>query len=247
MGLRTFSRGGERLIIGHRGSAGTHPENTLGSFAAALDSGAEAVEADVRMTSDGVPVIIHDPQAGEGSGLVHEMTLEQLRADKAEIPTLHDLLELVDLREGRVVLEIKNLPGDPGYDPAHEGAVDALAEELAEFPGMEVLVVSFNPRSIERCREKVKGAATGFLTTAAMDPRVALRYARDAGHEWVLPNVSAVLSAGEDLVSEIHDAGVCLGTWTVDDPAEVARLLAWGVDGLVTNLPADAVAIRNGS
>lgn len=250
MGRKSLSERDEPLVIGHRGAAATHPENTLASFEAAFQAGADAVEADIRLTADGVAVVIHDADVSrttDGAGLVHELTLEQVRAFDAgsgqQVPTLHELLELVADHEAGVALEVKNLPGDPGYDPAHEGAVDALIHEAAEFPAMPILVVSFNPRSVERAR-RAKDLETGFLATAAMDPRIALRYVVEAGHDWLWPQVGAVLAAGEALPPACHDASVRIGAWTVDEPGDMRSLRSWGIDALVSNDPAAAVTAR---
>lgn len=252
MGRRSYIQRDGQLVFGHRGSAATHPENTLASFRAALDAGADGVEADLRLTADGVPVVLHDADVSrttQGQGLLHELTLAEVRAldagDGERVPTLDEVLELAADRDAVLALEIKNLPGDPGYDPAHEGAVDALIAALGDYAGLPVLVVSFNPRSIERARRS-KTVETGFLATAAMDPGVALRYAKEAEHDWVWPHVGAVTSAGVGLVEAAHATGIRLGTWTVDEASDLARLLDWGVDAVVSNDPATAVGVREG-
>ena len=249
MGRKSLSdEAGPPLVLGHRGAAARVAENTLASFQAALEAGADGIETDVRLTADGVAVLVHDADLArttDGSGLVHQLTLEELRhADTGAgpIPTLAEALALVAGHGAGMALEVKNLPGDPGYDPAHEGAVDALLQEVEAFPDLPVLVVSFNPRSIERCRGR--GVETGFISTAAMDPRVALRYAKEAGHGWVWPNVGAVQASGPRLMEEVHAAGLRIAVWTVDDPADVATLLGWGLDAVVTNVPDLAVAVR---
>jgi glycerophosphoryl diester phosphodiesterase len=250
-----FDPAGFPIVVGHRGSAATHPENTLPSFQAAIDAGADAVELDVRVSADGVAVVMHDADVGRttnGSGLVHELTLPELkrldasggRGGAHEVPTLADVLELAS---GRVAvnLEIKNLPGEPGFDGPVEAAVQAALGDLerAGFAG-PVLVTSFNWSSIERSRALAPDLPTGFLSLAAVAPVAALDYVRQAGHPFVLPNVLALRQAGPEFVDEAHRHGVRVGTWTVDDPETVAELFAWGVDAVATNDPAAAVAVR---
>src|SRR3990170_4488837 len=113
------------LIVAHRGASSTHPENTLPAFEAAIGLGARIVELDVRVSAEGVPVVMHDPtvdRTTDGSGAVHELTaaeLARLNAGTADAPTaVPTLAEVLDLAGDRaaVALEIKNIPGEPGYD-----------------------------------------------------------------------------------------------------------------------------------
>src|SRR5512134_600781 len=102
MAIRPFSPQEFPTIVAHRGASATHPENTLPAFEAAVALGAGVVELDARLTSDGVAVVLHDPDASrttDGEGSVHEMTAEQVAelgagtADvPAGVPTLRDAL-----------------------------------------------------------------------------------------------------------------------------------------------------------
>lgn len=240
------------VIVAHRGASSTHPENTLPAFEAAIALGAPVVELDVRLTADGVPVVMHDPDVArttDGRGFVHELTAAEiagLRAGKggvaAHVPTLAEALACLSGRAA-VAMEIKSIPGEPGYDPEGEPMVEAaLAEvERSGFAG-PVLVISFNPRSIRRARGLAPEVATGLLSTEHVDPRDALALAREEGHDLVLPGVRALLPAGPGFVAEAHAAGVRVGTWTVDDAARIRELLAWGVDAIASNDPGTALA-----
>jgi glycerophosphoryl diester phosphodiesterase len=86
---------------------------------------------------------------------------------------------------------------------------------------------------------------TGFLTAVAIDPSSALAYARQAGHEFLLPQVESVLEAGPAFVEQCHSSGLRLGTWTVDDEPTLEKLLRWGVDAVASNRPDVAVAVRD--
>ena len=241
------------VIVAHRGASSTHPENTLSSFAAALDLGARIVELDVRLSADGVPVVMHDPsveRTTDGAGFVHELTAERLgrlHAGTSEypagVPTLADALRLVSGR-GAVALEIKNIPGEPAYDPEGEPIVEAALEEVERtgFPGA-VLVLSFNPRSIAAAKRIAPETATGFLTNELVPPADGLAHAVEMGHDLVLPGTRSLLPLGEPFVRDAHEAGVRVGTWTADDPGTVRTLLTWGVDAIATNDPAMALAV----
>ena len=243
------------LVVAHRGASAAEPENTLIAFEAALNAGADAVELDVRLTSDGVPVVLHDADVSastDGSGFVHEMTLEQVkrldasggRGRSADVPTLAEALELIGDRGG-VDVEIKNLPGEPAFDSPREALLEATLEVLkaSSFRG-PVLVSSFNWITIERCKQLAPELPTGFLTIAAIDAHAALVYTRTAGHDFVLPQTPALLEAGESLVREAHEHGIRVGTWVADEESVLETLFRWGVDAVASNDPAAAVAVR---
>lgn len=244
------------LVVAHRGASATHPENTVEAFRRALEVGAQAVELDVRLTSDGFPVVLHDQDVSrttDGTGLVHELSLAEIKGldasggkdPPAEVPTLGEVLDLVSGRAG-VNLEIKNIPGEASFESPREAVVEAALGELeaTSFSG-PVLISSFNWLSIERSRELAPDVPTGFLSVGAIDPAASLVYAREAGHAFVLPAVHALLSAGEGFVAQVHGAGLRVGTWTVDDPDLTRTLFTWGVDAVATNDPATAVVIRD--
>jgi glycerophosphoryl diester phosphodiesterase len=246
------------LVVAHRGSSAEEPENTLPAFEAAIRAGADVIELDVRLTADGVAVAMHDADVSrstDGHGFVHELTLSELkrldaapgRPGRAEVPTLREVLDLASGRVG-VDLEIKNLPGDPGFESPREGALEAALRELekASFSG-EVLISSFNWLTIERSRELAPDVPTGFLTIAPIEARAALVYARGAGHAWVLPHVQAVVAGGRDLIREAHEDGIRVGTWVVDDEQGLATLFGWRIDAVATNDPAVAIAVRDRS
>lgn len=231
------------------------PENTLVAFEAALKAGADAVELDVRLTSDGVPVVLHDAYVSastDGSGFVHEMTLEQVKrldasggkGGSVDVPTLAEALEVIGDRGG-VDVEIKNLPGEPAFDSPREALLEATLEvlEASSFRG-PVLISSFNWLTIERCKQLAPELPTGFLTIAAIDAHAALVYTRTHGHDFVLPQTPALLEAGESLVREAHEHGVRVGTWVADEESVLETLFGWGVDAVASNDPAVAVAVR---
>lgn len=253
MGPHGFPEDAFPLVVAHRGASSTHPENTLPAFEAAVALGARVVELDVRLTADGVPVVVHDADVSrttDGTGLVHELTaaeIARLRIGTAEgparVPTLAQALAVLSGRAG-VAIEIKNIPGEPAYEPEGRTLVRAALAEV-ERSGFEgpVLVISFDPRSIATARELAPQVATGFLSTDHLDPREALALARDAGHDLVLPEARALRAVGRGFVEEAHAAGVRVGTWTVDDAPTLRELFAWGVDAIASNDVATALAV----
>ena len=242
-------------MVAHRGASAAEPENTLAAFEAALRAGADVVELDVRLTADRVPVVLHDPDVGtttDGSGLVHELTLTEVKRLDAgrgmgrhEVPTLAEALSLVGELGGAVDLEIKNLPGEAAFDSPREAILEAALRTLDDLAfGGHVLISSFNWLTIERSKELAPDIATGFLTVAPIDPHAALVYARQHGHDFILPHVMAVMAAGEDLVREAHAVDVGVGTWVADDEELLRTLFGWGVDAVATNDPTVALDVR---
>lgn len=248
------------IVVAHRGASAHHPENTLESFRAAVEAGADVIELDVRLTSDGKAVVLHDADVSattDGSGLVHTLSLAEVKrldasggqGPRTEVPTLAEALHVLSGRAG-VDIEIKNMPGEPAFDSPREDVAREVVRVLAEHPFQgEVLISSFNWLSIEWIRDLdpdvATGFLTGFLTPAAVDPRASLVYARARGHDYVLPHVMALLEAGSDFLDQAHAEGVRVGTWTVDEPEAIERLFAMGVDAVASNDPATAVAIRD--
>jgi glycerophosphoryl diester phosphodiesterase len=236
------------MVVAHRGASVERPENTIESFEAAIDAGADAVEFDVRMTADGYAVVMHDPDVSrttDGIGLVCELTLEDLR--KLGVPTVEEALRALSCRVAADV-EIKNLPGEPGFTPDREAAVEATLEALdaVGFSG-QVIVSSFSPASIAHSRGMRRDVPTGLLTEYGVPPEEALTRATSQGHPWVLPFVSRVLDAGHAFADQVHDAGTLLGVWIADDPDTARRLFALGADAVATNDPRAIVPVRNES
>ncbi len=255
MSERRFSQEGERLVVAHRGASAAEAENTLPAFEMAIAAGADVVEFDVRMTADGVAVVMHDPDVSrttDGHGLVRDLRLVEVKrsrirtsdGDATEVPTLLEALACLSSRAA-VDMEFKNIPGEPDFDGTRELAVEATLRALDDvgFVG-SVLLSSFNPLSIARALEVAPEIPTGLLTTEDVDARVAFGFARAQGHGWVLPFAGSVLAAGASLADDVHASGMRLGTWITDDPVVAVDLFRAGVDAVATNDPAAIVAAR---
>ena len=234
------------MVVAHRGASVEQPENTIEAFEAAIDAGADAVEFDVRMTADGHPVVMHDPDVSrttDGNGLVSRMALEEIR--RLGVPTLEEALRCLAGRAAADI-EIKNLPGEPGFTPDREEAVEATLDALdaVSFPG-QVIVTSFNPASIDHSRALRPEVPTGLLTEYEVDAEEALTRATEHGHAWVLPFVLNVLEAGDGFADRAHAGGTLLGVWIADDPDTARRLFELGADAVATNDPRAIVPVRN--
>ena len=138
------------------------------------------------------------------------------------------------------------MPGEPGFTPDRELAVEATLKALdaAGFPG-PVIVSSFNPRSIARSRQLRPEVPTGLLTSYEVDAAEALSRAVREGHPWVLPFVTKVLDASDGFADRVHRGGALLGVWIADDPETSRRLFELGADAVATNDPRAIVPIRD--
>ncbi|MEO8476064.1 MAG: glycerophosphodiester phosphodiesterase, partial [Actinomycetota bacterium] len=142
-------------------------------------------------------------------------------------------------------IELKQLPGEPDFEPEGHGLVEATLQALdrSAFVG-PVLMSSFNPLAIRAVRERAPDLPTGLLSAPSVDADVALDFARREGHGWVLPPVARVSAAGGGFASRVHHAGLRVAAWNTDDPAQALELMRAGVDAVATNDPAAIVAAR---
>ena len=242
------------LVIAHRGDSAHRPENTLASFAGALEVGATLVELDVQLTADGHVVVLHDPaldRTTTGRGDVRRMTLGEVRAVSAgypdrfgsayageRIPTLAEALALLHGR-ARALVEIKA----ESVTDDEAGGIEALVAEEIRRAGMarEVALISFDHRAVLRLKGLAPEMTRGRLFGHA-SPEDVLARAAEAGCELVMPHKSQL---SDDLARSVHAAGLKLATWVVDDPAELKQLARFGLYGVGSNRPGvliDAIA-----
>lgn len=225
------------LVYGHRGASADAPENTLEAFALAREQGAHGVELDVRRCRDGDMALHHDAELSDGRRIV-ELT-------RADLPaTSCTLAAALDVCEGMVVnIEIKNVSVDPDHDPACRLA-DAVVALLHEREGRDrVIVSSFGLATVDRVRAIDPAVPTALLTFVDPIGPPAIELAVRHGHQAIHPHVATVDAAYVELA---HERGLAVNVWTVDDPVRIRELASWGVDGIVTNVPALALAALAG-
>ena len=223
-------------MLGHRGTGTGEGENTLAAFAGALAAGADGVELDVRLTRDGALAVVHDPVI-EGFGPVCELAV-------ADLPLSVPLLEpVLDLCAGAALVnvEIKNFPGQPGYDP-EELAARRVATLLAERAGPPVLVSSFTPTALDAVIATAADIPTGLLIMPSAEAADGLRLAAERGYAAIHPPHSAV---DAELVGAARSAGLGVNTWTVNEPEDVAAVVGAGVNVVITDrIGAALVVVR---
>jgi glycerophosphoryl diester phosphodiesterase len=222
------------LVIAHRGASGQRPENTVPAYELAVQQGADMIEVDLHRTRDGAIVVTHDESlAGLGGrGEIADATLAEVRALDAgggeRVPTLDELL---DGFGKRIALNLELKRGTraayPGLEAAALGALDARG--LVEG----TLFSSFYDPILARLRALSPAARLGLLISRR-HPAGAIERARALGAEALHPERPLVTP---ELVAAAHGAGLRVYVFTVDDPNDMARLLALGVDGIFTNFP----------
>jgi glycerophosphoryl diester phosphodiesterase len=251
------------IPVGHRGASGELPENTLPAFARALEQGAQILETDVHPSAEGVPVIFHDAtleRTSDGQGPIATQTLEALRALDAGhgfsldggvsfpfrgtgfgIPTLDEAFAAfpnarfnIEIKQGdRAFLEHVVKASAPRADRTLLTSADD--ELMAELRGVlaDTGVPVAMGASTGDCIAFVKAAAGGGVPPPQP---MALQIPTEFG--------GAPLVTSE-LVSFAHRHDVQVHVWTVNEPAEIERLLDLGVDAVMSDFPTRVVeAIR---
>jgi glycerophosphoryl diester phosphodiesterase len=234
------------LVIAHRGDSAHRPENTLASFAGALEVGAALVELDVQLTADGHVVVIHDSgleRTTTGHGDVRRLALAEVRAVSAgypdrfgsayageRVPAFSEALALLRGR-ARVLVEVKT---ESVTDDA-EGGIEARTVDEIRRAGMadSVALISFDHRAILRLASLAPEMTRGRLFGRTSADEV-LAAASDAACELVMPHKGQLSRA---LVDRVHAAGLKLATWVVDEPAELKSLAPLGLYGVGSNRP----------
>ena len=221
------------IAFAHRGGASDAPENTMAAFEYAVNLGYRYVETDVQVTSDGVLAAFHDFNLKRTCGVdrrVGEMTWAEVSTARvdgvAPIPTLEELLGTwPDLRVN--------------IDCKADAAVDALISALRRTNALDrVCVGAFSDLRIRRLRRILGPALCSALGPGGVSQ---LRYGRMSRTRARTAQVPAstgrlhVTTPG--FVEHAHRIGVKVHVWTIDDAAEITRLLDMGVDGIMTDRP----------
>jgi glycerophosphoryl diester phosphodiesterase len=228
-------------VQAHRGSPDAATgvgENTLAAFARARELGAGGVELDVRRTADGALAVHHDPVV-EGSGALHELQVSDLPPG---VPLLGEVFEAC--RGMTVNVEVKNLPGEPGFDPDERCAAE-VAELVAGSGSVGTVVVSsFWPASLEVLHASHPEIATGLLLSRAFGAEGMVASATRLGCSALHPHADLV---DQGLVEEAHAAGLTVAVWTVNDRTRLEAVARAGVDTVITDDVALALEVLSGA
>lgn len=239
------------MNIAHRGAREQAPENTLVAFSLAHELGADGVELDTQLTSDGEIVIIHNQTVDKttnGFGEVRHLTLDQIKSLDAgswfdrrfanlRIPTLEEVIAVLDAKMV-INIELKTFGLNNG-DLAQKIVNLVHRKEIAQ----RVIISSFNPLELIKVRRMAPSLHTGLIY-AANSPwlltKAGLRSVLGTGLSTALR--PAALHPHRRLVTPsfmrwAHDQSYRVNTWTVNEPAEMQRMIRLGVDTIMTDRP----------
>lgn len=233
-------------VFAHRGSSGTHPENTMAAFIEAERVGADGLEFDIQMTRDSELVVIHDERVDRttnGVGWVQSMTLKELKKLNAgskksrteKIPTLKEVLGWAKGNHLRLNLELKT--GLIEYPRLEEKVLDMIHHYGVSG---RAILSSFNPSSVKKVHEIDSRIETAFLFMERLvEP---WKYAKSIGASglhcyW--------RRAASGIIENTKQAKLSIRPFTVNRKSHMQRFMKAGCTGIFTDWPEKALQVRN--
>jgi glycerophosphoryl diester phosphodiesterase len=240
-------------VFAHRGGAALRPENTIPAFDHGMALGADGLELDVHLSRDGVVVVHHDPtleRTTNGRGPVAALTAAELarldagyhfegfRGAAGGVPTLNEVLRRYPAAQ--LIIELK--VNDPIL--AHRTIEEVRAADAVE----RVAVGSFGTRVLRAARlyepRLLTGASREETRLALYRSWVRWPVRHPPNDAFQVPETSgSTRVVSRRFVDDAHQTGVAVQVWTVNDAADMHRLLDWGVDGLISDRPDIAVEV----
>lgn len=237
-------------VAAHRGGAGLWPEASLLAFRQALGLGVDLLEFDLHMTRDGELVVLHDAtldRTTTAKGAVRDLTVAELAPARIRardgsvtdepVPTLAELLDLAAPAAVEILPELKVGPDRRSYAGMEEKVLGLLRSR-----GMlgRTTVQAFEPATIRRLLALEPGLRTMLLVSRARvereraAPREAVRWVRELGATDLGMDHRLIDGA---VVAEARRAGVRVAAWTVNEEGDLRRMVAVGVDMVITDRP----------
>ena len=238
------------VIFAHRGASAHAPENTLAAFELALTQQADAIELDVKLSSDGQVVVHHDAtvdRTTDGHGRIKDLKLAELRSLDAgksfsekfrseKIPTLEEVFETVGKRTFiNVELTNYNTPGDHLVETV---CMLVKKHKLQKH----ILFSSFFASNLSKARSYLPEVPRGLLAYPSLLGTWARSFGFAFGKYQALH--PAVKDMSQQQVSRVHRLNRRVHVWTVNDEQDMRRLFGWRVDGIFTDDPELAVRVR---
>jgi glycerophosphoryl diester phosphodiesterase len=253
------------LIIAHRGASALAPENTLAAFRRAIEDGADGIEFDVRLSKDGVPVVIHDSTLGRTVGMkkrVAELTAKELsrldagswfniahpanaRSEFASegIPSLRTVLQTVERAAGPIYVELK-CETERDLSPL----IDAVCREIERSPFLDrIILKSFRLGVIPQVRAVVPDIRTAALFAPQVmrflrKEKYLIDIARELGADHLSLHKALV---NRKLIRKAEKYGMPVTVWTANSARWMARATKLGVFAIITNDPLKMVPLRD--
>ncbi len=238
------------LIIAHRGSAGTHPENTMDAFIAAKKFGADGIELDVHLTLDDQIVVIHDEtidRTTNGTGNVKDFTLEELKKLKAnyhykhffkkasKIPSLREVFEWLDKNKLICNIELKN--NSIPYEGMEKKVIDLIKEFKLED---RIIISSFNHKSLKNVKQLAENIETAPLYKNLIYKP--WEYAESIQASGIHPKFTVMTPA---LISDTLKNNMAVRPYTVNKEREMKKLMELNCTAIITDFPEKAFKVRD--
>lgn len=233
------------LIMGHRGYQARYPENTLVSFLAAVEAGAQFVELDVTLTRDNQVAVMHDDtvdRTTDGRGRVSGYDLDALqqldagswfhpRFSGERIPSLDEVLEKV-APKAHINIEIKSheLTDCDLTGQVEQGVIDLVLTRGVE---KRVLISSFDPEVLKRIQQLDPGIKIALISKQSPPDETVARCLELAAFSYH-PHLDYI---DRELVRTLHKADVHVFPWNINDARDIRHAFSMGVDGLIAKDP----------
>ena len=226
-------------VIGHRGASEDRPGNTMAAFEEALQQGAEGIEFDVQLSSDGVPVIYHDcklGKAGAGGRRVPELDLDELLALDVKGERIPLLECVLDRYAERMQLFVELKACEPASERERELVLARKVAETIRRAGVidRCVVLCFDAGMLAASAEKVPELKVALN----LKPPRALTDELREQLEWLYTLSCDVRHLGEEFGADLRDAGRPLFVYTCNTPGKVDRARAAGAAAIMTDRPA---------
>ena len=248
-------------VQGHRGARALRPENTLPAFEYAIAQGVDALELDMAVTRDNVIVVSHDPYleppvctGPQPKATIRELTLAEVKkwdcgaqrnpafprqqpVPGTRMPTLDEVFALAPKGTFLFNIETKSFPDHPELTPAPEEFSRMVLEKIrAHHLESRVILQSFDFRTLHAMKKLAPEIRLAALYSGPAKSFVEI--AREAGAGIISPAFALVTP---EQVKASHAAGLEVIPWTPDTPADWDRLIAAGVDSIITDDPAGLI------
>ncbi|MBM2814451.1 MAG: hypothetical protein HW421_1213 [Ignavibacteria bacterium] len=240
--LREFALEEKFFVVGHRGSSGTAPENTLPSYIKAIESGCEMLEIDIQTTADNRIITFHDPtleRTTNGKGKVKDFDYKQLQSYDAgswfssefsgtKIPLMDDVLKLV---AGKVYLniEIKSSGKFNTLEEAEYLLGKIMDAELEDY----TLLASFNYDILKKIKISNNNIHTAAIKLPA-DKRLSSEIASEIGCEAFVCSLNEI---NQTISDDAEKSGLYIGVYSIDTEEHLKKFLRYNIKALVTNFP----------
>ena len=221
-------------IIAHRGFSAKAPENTIEAFELAWKSDADACELDIHLTADGEVVVIHDKDTKRTFPGENKVIASSKLAELSGLPTLTEALATMPADRGRFVIEIKT---GAEIVPALVKVLEPLKSRAKQFA-----IISFQREACIAAKKALPwipvlqlSGSKDKKTKQPIDLTEVIAKAKADGLDGL--DLGADWAWNEAMVAQIHAAGLTAVVYTINQPAEVARLAKLGLDGITTDDP----------